>query len=427
MSREYQAAIEREVGEWPGVSVSFEHGGKHPRAVFALGDDSQFHPYPSTPSDFRGLRNCIRQVRSTLTELGATRNERRKSTRPRKTFNPGADMRERNVEPAPVIADPWEPLRSRASAPLVTTPGAYPHISNEDYHGREICPAPSISSTGLKKLVSIQGMQTKGCTPRHYWEGSPLNPNRRPQAQTDALRLGSAFHDALLLPERYADRNCYHVTPEGFSRAKTKAMAGDIADADAAIEAGCTIISAEERDHIDAMVAAMRGNPLADALLSDGKPEVTLAWQDAETGVWLRCRPDWLRDNLSCGINVKTAADASFAGFQSDVTKYRYFMSAALELDGIEAIYGKRPPLYVHPVVEKNKGWQPGDYIPVALWALSESDLEYGRTLNRRAIRTFADCLSADRWPGYADAPAECGLAGYARRQIDDAIEREAA
>jgi hypothetical protein len=314
------------------------------------------------------------------------------------------------------------------TAPLITAPGAYPDISNDDYHGREICPAPSISSTGLKKLVGHLGLQTKGCTPRHYWEGSPLNPNRKPQEQTNALRLGSAFHDALLLPERWMDGDCYHVTPNGFDWRKSKEQRDDIAAADMAKADGCTLISFAERDEINAMVAAIRANPTCDALLSDGAPEVTLAWQDSETGVWLRCRPDWLRDNLSCGINVKTAADASFVGFQSDVTKFRYFMSAALELDGIEAVKGTRPPLYVHPVIEKpGKGWQPGDYLPTALWTLSAEDLAYGQALNRRAIRTFADCLSADRWPGYADEPTPCGVSGWARKEIDHLIEREAA
>ncbi|MFE8106946.1 hypothetical protein DTL00_12935 [Sphingomonas melonis] len=309
----------------------------------------------------------------------------------------------------------------------ITTAGAYPDIPNELYHGMEICPSPSISSTGLKKLVG-GAFQAKGCTPRHYWEGSPLNPNCKPQEQTDALRLGSAFHDALLLPERWTDGDVYHVLPEGFDRRQSKAQAQDIAAANMAEADGCTLIAFHEREQINAMVKAMRNHPTCDALLSDGRPEVTLAWQDAETGVWLRCRPDWLRNNLSCGINVKTATDASHAGFQADVTKYRYFMSAALELDGIEAVLGKRPPLYVHPVIEKpGKGWQPGDYLPVALWTLSDEDLEYGRALNRRAIRTFANCLSADRWPGYADEPAVCGVSGWARREIDQLIEKEAA
>lgn len=315
------------------------------------------------------------------------------------------------------------------NAPLITVAGAYPDIANEDYHGREICPAPSISSTGLKKLVGHLGLQSKGCTPRHYWENSALNPNRKPQEQTDALRLGSAFHDALLLPERWQNRNCYHVTPEGFSRAKSKAMAGDIADADAAAAAGCTIVSADERDQIDGMVSAARANPLIDAVLSHGQAEVTLAWQDPETGVWLRARPDWLLDDKRYGINVKTATDASHHGFQSDVTKYRYYQSAALELDAIEAVFGKRPGNYLHPVIEKPaKGaWAVGDYLPVALWELPAEDIEYGRQLNRRAIRLFADCLSADRWPGYADEPAMCGVSGWARKEIDNLIEKEAA
>ncbi|MES3042712.1 PD-(D/E)XK nuclease-like domain-containing protein [Sphingomonas faeni] len=318
---------------------------------------------------------------------------------------------------------------SPIQVPLIQTAGAYPDISNDDYHGREICPAPSISSTGLKKLVGAIGLQTKGATPRHYWEGSALNPNRRPQEKTDALRLGSAFHDALLLPELWQDRNVYHVTPEGFSRSKTKAMASEIADADAAEAAGCVIITADERDQIDAMVAAMRANPLVNAVLSDGEAETTLAWQDKETGVWLRARPDWMPKRKHIGINVKTTTDASHSGFQSDVTKYRYAMSAALELDGIEAVFGSRPGNYLHPTIEKPaKGaWQAGDYMPVALWELPADDIEYGRAMNRRAIRIFADCLSADRWPGYADEPAMCGISPWMRKSIDMAFEGEAA
>lgn len=311
---------------------------------------------------------------------------------------------------------------------LITEPGAYPDIPNELYHGAEICPGPSISSTGLKKLVGHLGLQTKGCTPRHYWEGSPLNPNRKAQEQTDALRFGAAFHDALLQPELWRDPTLYHFLPEGFSRAKTKAMAEEIVAADAAEAEGLCVISHEQRRQIDAMVEAMRANPLVDAVLSRGQAEVTLAYQDQETGVWLRARPDYLLNDKRYGINVKTASDASHAGFSADVTKYRYAQSAALELDAIEAVFGIRPGNYLHPVIEKpGTGWQPGDYLPVALWELPAEDIEYGRALNRRAIRIFADCLSADRWPGYADEPALCGLTGWARRQIDELIEKEAA
>lgn len=320
-----------------------------------------------------------------------------------------------------------------AARPLITAPGIYPHITNEQYHGAEPCIAPSISSTGLKKLVPHVGLQAKGHSPRHYWEGSPLNPNRKPTEQTDALRFGCAFHDLLLLPEEFADR--YHVTPAGFSRAQTVKQAGEIAAYEQAIAEGLTIVSDAEMKQIAGMVQAVRDHPNANAILSAGVAEMTLAWQDEETGVWLRVRPDFIAFGRPIGINVKSTADASHAGFQSDVTKYRYAQSAALEIDGlriladhIKALFPKfvPPTHYLHPTVEKpGKDWRPGDYLPVALWELPQEDIEYGRALNRRAIRIFADCLAADHWPGYADVPAPCGISGWAKKQIDQAFETE--
>jgi hypothetical protein len=320
---------------------------------------------------------------------------------------------------------------------LITTPGIYPDITNDQYHGAEVCDAPSISGTGLKKLVPHIGLQAKGHSPRHYWETSPLNPNRKPQVKTDALRIGSAFHDALLLPERYRDPECYHFLRAGFSRAATVKQADDIAAANAAEDAGKMLVTFDEAQMIAAMVEAMRAHPNANAILSSGVAEMTMAWKDAETGVWLRCRPDWIAFGRPIGINVKSSADASHAGFQSEVTKYRYAQSAALELDGLTTLADqirdmfprfKTPVAYLHPTVEKpGQQWRPGDYLPVALWQLPPEDIEYGRALNRRAIRIFADCLSADRWPGYADAPEMCGISGWAKKQIDHEFEKETA
>lgn len=312
---------------------------------------------------------------------------------------------------------------------IITAPGAYPDIPSEVYHNDpDICPGPSISSTGLKKLVPTLTEQTKGRTPRHYFEGSPLNPNRKPPETTDALRMGAAFHDALLLPDLWTGGKRYHFLAEGFSRAKTKAMALEIAEAEAAEAAGLVLISEDERIQIDAMVKAMRDNEGINAFLSHGEAEITLAWQDPETGVWLRARPDWLLDSRKFGINVKSAADASYNGFQKDIRAYGYHQSAALELDGYKAIFGHYPTNYLHPVVEKpGKGWEPGDYLPVALWELPGEDIERGRWLNRQAIRRFAECLNRGKWPGYADEPELCGLPGWSRKSVDDQITAEGA
>jgi hypothetical protein len=60
-------------------------------------------------------------------------------------------------------------------AHLISAAGAYSAdvVSIEAYHGSEICPAPSISATGLKLIASK--------SPLHYWWQSALNPNRPAQ------------------------------------------------------------------------------------------------------------------------------------------------------------------------------------------------------------------------------------------------------
>jgi hypothetical protein len=317
-------------------------------------------------------------------------------------------------QPAPAPAD------DAPAAPLITQAGAYSDVPIEAYHGGEICPAPSLSATGAKKLA---GRGTKGCTPRHFWEASNLNPNRKPQEDTDALRFGRALHDALLLPERWSGSDCYHVTCEGFSRAKTKALAIEIEAAAEAEAAGMTIVSADDAMLIDAMVAAVRANKLANLLLTNGEPEVTLAGPDPKLGVWRRARPDFLPHKKQIITDVKTAADASFEGFSRAVKDRRYDLAAAMQLDLIGDIFGPDPARrFVHLVIEKPAKYRPGDYIPVALWELPSADILRGHHLYRRALNVFADCLRTGEWPGYADQPAPCGLPTYEAKQIDEGV-----
>jgi hypothetical protein len=291
------------------------------------------------------------------------------------------------------------------SAPLITAAGAYLDIASEDYHRHpNLLPGPSISSSGLKTLLTR--------SPSHYWYDSPLNPDRPPEKDKAHFRVGKAAHDVVLLGARWATH--YHVTPEGFSRAKTKAMADEIAAVEAAEAAGLTILSHEQADQVQAMAASLAANKLARAVLSHGEPEVTLAWQDAETGVWLRARPDFLPHKRQIIPDLKTAADGSPKGFQRAIASCGYSQSAALYLDGIEAIYGERPTNWLHVVIEKE-----APYV-VSLYELPAEDIGRGRWLNRKAIRLYAECLNSGTWPGYADAPTMLGLPGWDRRQIDE-------
>jgi hypothetical protein len=294
--------------------------------------------------------------------------------------------------------------------PIITEPGAYHDVSAEEYHrAPNLLPGPSISSSGLKTML--------GKSPAHYWWDSPLNPNRPPEKEKPHFSVGKAAHDMLLLTDRWPE--AYYVLAEDFSAQSTKKQKDQHAARDEARDAGKVILTWDQAETVRAMAAGLQSNPAAVAALTNGEPEVTLAWQDPETEVWLRCRPDFLPHKRRIVPDLKTAADASPAAFQRAISNFGYHQSAALYMDGIKAIFGAHPEHWIHIVLEKEQPYRP------ALYPLPAEDIERGRWLNRKAIRLFARCLNEDHWPGYADDPVELGLPGWSRKQIDDGITPE--
>jgi len=307
------------------------------------------------------------------------------------------------------IKKAWLDDRER---PLISGAGAYPDISAEDYHRNpRLLPGPSLSSSGAKVLL--------GQSPFHFWFDSPLNPDRPTEPDKPHFNVGKAAHDILLLEKRWSRH--YHVTPEGFSRSKTKQLEQEIAQADRAVEAGKTVLSFEQAETVRAVAAAVRKNDLAIATLTNGVTEETLVWRDPQTGIWLRARPDFRPNSILERRDVMVVPDLKFVaathadpeGFGKAIYNFGYHQSAAFYADGIKAIYGHYPTHWLHVVVEKDPPHS------VSLYELPGGDIELGRVLNRRAIDLFARCLERNEWPSYADQPLQVGLPDWARIRIE--------
>jgi hypothetical protein len=308
------------------------------------------------------------------------------------------------------------------SNPIITQPGAYPDIDAEQYHrAPNLLPGPSLSSSGAKVILKR--------SPLHFWHDSPMNPERPPEVEKTHFGIGKAAHDMLLLTDRWPDH--YHVLPAGYREPseRTVNFTDDQLEAIAAREAGKTILRHADHQIVGQVAAAIRRNEVAQAALTSGIPEMTLAWQDPETEVWLRARPDFLpfsvhqdgRDMIVSDLKFVAPTNATPKGFGKAVENFGYHQSAAFYADGIKAIYGRYPSHWLHIVVEKEAPWC------VALYELPAEDIERGRWLNREAIHTFAYCLSTGKWPGYADEPTPVGLSSWARKQIDDTEGHELA
>lgn len=305
------------------------------------------------------------------------------------------------------------------SGPIISAKGAYENISAADYHGNpNLLPGPSLSASGAKLLLEK--------SPRHFWHASAMNPKRK-ESDKPHFAVGRAAHDLILLGGDWAKQ--YHVLPEGFSRAKSVAMAEEIAAADYAASKGKTVIRHEDMALVEKIADKIGANEAARHALMRGVPEMTLAWQDEDTGVWLRARPDFLPQTCIDGDDIRIVTDLKFmAGthcsprkFAKAMDDFGYHLSMAHYGEGIKQVFGKYPTGYVFVVVEKDEPHTVSLYYP------PPEDIERGRLQMRRAIDLFAACVKRNAWPGYADAPMQVDLPIYARMRIDEATETDLA
>jgi exodeoxyribonuclease VIII len=289
--------------------------------------------------------------------------------------------------------------------------GIFAGISNEEYHTGE-----GVSKSGLD-LIHDQ-------SPLHYWS-KYLDPNREPRKETPALKLGQALHTAILEPEEFDNR--YVLVPDGAPRRPSITQINAKKPSDDTLYAigwwddfnakneGKVILDAGDSDMVKKVSTNARNHPLAKNILSVGVAEQSVFWTDPETGVLCKCRPDWLIDpNPNCAVlDLKSALDASPEGFRRSAYNYGYHRAAAWYLDGVEAATGERPDAFMFLAVEKEPPYA------VAYYYADEAMIELGRRECRAALRTYAECLSSGKWPGYADRLLPLGLPRWAEVRLD--------
>ncbi|NBS68382.1 hypothetical protein EBT31_05635, partial [bacterium] len=142
-------------------------------------------------------------------------------------------------------------------------------------------------------------------SPLHYW-ARYVDPNRVEPEPTPAMRLGTAVHTLTLEPDSWDSR---YVTAPQIDR-RTKEGKATWAEFEA-LSAGRELISCDDRAVISRMAEAVWKHPAAEMLLFKlpGKAETTHMWTDEATGLQCKCRPDWLTDDGSLIVDLKTTED----------------------------------------------------------------------------------------------------------------------
>ena len=253
-------------------------------------------------------------------------------------------------------------------------PGIYYGISNENYHA-----GPGVSKSQLDDIADTPAL--------YLWrKNAPVDTTK-----TKTLDLGTAFHCRVLEPEEFSNR--FIVAPE-FNRRTNAGKEEEKAFLMECASTGKTVITAEEGRKIELMYQSVMALPLGQWLVeSAGHAESSIYWEDPETGILCRCRPDKIIPEFHWIMDVKTTADIQ--RFKTAYYDYRYHVQDAFYSDGYEAQFGVQPT-FVFLVASTTV--ECGRY-PVEIFMMGEEAKLAGQQEYHRNLRTLADCLNTDEWP----------------------------
>lgn len=292
--------------------------------------------------------------------------------------------------------------------------GIYKDLSNEDYHAHR----GSVSRSALTEFKK---------SPYHYWASyvkeRELKPFKPEQDATDALVFGNAFHTLVLEPESFNDR--YIIEPEAQEKAEKPLLLRDvgrdefeackarIALQKAKIESdhsefihksyGKVILTNKQFAHLHEMAFAVSSNEQARETIAGAKYEHSIFWNDPETGILCKVRPDiWHEGFLA---DLKTAGSADARSFQSSIATFGYHIQAAMMREAIRAVHNKDLENFVFVVCEKSYPYCVVPYI------LEKSAMDKGLEEFQTLLRGLKECRDTNQWPGY---PAQTlGLPGW--------------
>ncbi|EFJ6715038.1 exodeoxyribonuclease VIII [Escherichia coli] len=253
-------------------------------------------------------------------------------------------------------------------------PGIYYGISNENYHA-----GPGVSKSQLDDIADTPAL--------YLWrKNAPVDTTK-----TKTLDLGTAFHCRVLEPEEFSNR--FIVAPE-FNRRTNAGKEEEKAFLMECASTGKTVITAEEGRKIELMYQSVMALPLGQWLVeSAGHAESSIYWEDPETGILCRCRPDKIIPEFHWIMDVKTTADIQ--RFKTAYYDYRYHVQDAFYSDGYEAQFGVQPT-FVFLVASTTI--ECGRY-PVEIFMMGEEAKLAGQQEYHRNLRTLSYCLNTDEWP----------------------------
>ena len=245
-------------------------------------------------------------------------------------------------------------------------------LANEEYHAR-----PELSSSD-GKAVDQKSV-------RHWWLNKGIH--KKP---TPSMIIGTAAHEFVFEPEA-------NTIIRGGADRRGNQWKEAQAEADAA---GKLLLTSGDYDHAMEMANAVRNHGPAMDLLDadDAMSEFSVFNQDPDTGLHLRCRPDWYSPSKKRLIDLKTTLNASpqRGGFEKQFFALSYPLQCAWYE---QVLYNEGMPVdeIIFICVENEFPYC------VQVFRISWEVIAYGRKRMRRALnkinRAVDTSVYTTGWP----------------------------
>jgi hypothetical protein len=278
--------------------------------------------------------------------------------------------------------------------PNTYNPGFYFDLPAEEYFAIE-----AVSNSRLSLLKR---------SPLHYKTGKFKEP-------TKAMSIGSLTHAGVLEPLAIARRYCFmpNYSKHPSNRTKSgersfssstdfvKKMESDFLE----LNHDKQVVTEEEYMRVCGVSIGLSQNPKARTLFTGGESEVSIVWDDPETGIRCKARVDYL-SKQPVFADLKTCADA--LDFEWSIGNYDYHRQMAFYRRGLEVLIGGDFTAWIAAVETE------APYCN-RVAPLGEDALRYGDKLVSELLTKLAGHIDSGEWPGY-ESPDEWILPEKFRR-----------
>jgi hypothetical protein len=246
-----------------------------------------------------------------------------------------------------------------------------------------------------------------------------------PPTKTAALERGTALHLAVLEPHLFTDRYIVLGQCEGMTAKKDRCRYQGSVYRDGRsycgthdpgtgtpLSADIEVISAKDYDAVLGMATAISAHPRACGLFEGrGLFEATVIFDDPETGMRCKCRPDRLIDRARMNVDVKTTFDAAPWAFPRQAENLGYFRKLSWYRRALRTIGWD----YEMTTVLAIESAAPYDLV---CYLMDESSLDSADAEMSRLMRQYVRCMESDTWPGYADDLIELQRPAWAQNGV---------